>query len=108
MEDGQQKGEAIMYPLASLLLFCWWISASILPMQIYLPALLGAILVGYSQGTSIITNDRSPLIRSGVSLSIYLLSPTDRLNLIRADAVRSMSSHILCKPSPKVYTTKTF
>lgn len=108
MEGRQQRGDVITSLLASLLLFCWWISASILPMQIHLPALVRVILVGYSQGISIITNHRSPLIRSGVSLSTYLLSPTDRLKLIKADAVRKVSSHMLCKPSPQVYTTKTF
>lgn len=53
MEGRQQRRDAITNPLASLLLFCWWISASVLPMLTYLLALLGVILVGQSPEISI-------------------------------------------------------
>lgn len=91
MDGEQRRGDAITNPLTSLILFCYWTFASVLPMKMYLPVLLGVILVAYSQGISITANHSSPLTRSGMSLSIYLLLPADRLNLIRADAVRSLS-----------------
>lgn len=86
MAGRQRRGDAITNPLTSLVLFCFWISASVLPRQIHLPALLGVILIAYSQGISVTANHSSPLTRSGMSLSIYLLSPADRLNLMQSGA----------------------
>lgn len=87
-------------PPSPMLSLCWWVSASVSSMQT-IPALQGE----HSPEISTATIHRHPLIKTEC-ISISLFSPTDKLNLINAEVVRSMSSPMLWKPSSKVQLLK--